>query len=117
MQFNEYSKVTLKEYADQFTDPFLQKAFATIQYDIPEVPTVIALIFLATLNNGDGGWPLGGSMAISNNIEQRYLELEGKLSYRSKIKKIIVKNNIAIGVLLENDSEQFADLVVSAADG
>jgi phytoene dehydrogenase-like protein len=60
---------------------------------------------------------MGGSMALSKNIEQRYLELEGKLSYRSKIKKIIVKDNIAIGVKLEDDSEQYADLVVSAADG
>ncbi len=113
----KYSKVTLKEYADQFTDPFLQKAFATIQYDIPDVPTVIALIFLATLNNGDGGWPIGGSMALSKNIEQRYLELGGKIFYRSKVKKIIVENNIAVGVQLEDDSKQFADLVVSAADG
>ena len=113
----KYSKVTLKEYADQFTDPFLRKPFATIQYDIPEVPTVIALIFLATLNNGDGGWPIGGSMALSRNIEQRYLELGGKVAYRSKVKKIIIKDNIAIGVQLEDGSEHFADRVVSAADG
>jgi phytoene dehydrogenase-like protein len=113
----KYSKLTLKEFADQFTDPFLQKAFATIQYDIPEVPTVIALIFLATLNNGDGGWPMGGSMALSKNIEQRYLELGGQLYYRSKVKRIIVKDNIAIGVHLEDDSEQYADSTVSAADG
>jgi phytoene dehydrogenase-like protein len=113
----KYSKITLKDYADQFIDPFLQKTFATIQYDIPEVPTVITLIFLATLNNGDGGWPTGGSMALSKNIEQRYLELGGQLYYRSKVKKIIVKDNIAVGVQLEDDSKQFADLVVSAADG
>jgi len=75
----KYSKITLKDYAEQFTDPFLRKAFATIQYDIPEVPTVITLIFLATLNQGDGGWPFGGSRALSRNVEQRYLEL-AKLS-------------------------------------
>jgi phytoene dehydrogenase-like protein len=113
----KYSKVTLREYADQFTDPFLRKAFATIQYNIPEVPTVIALIFLATLNNGDGGWPIGGSMALSRNIEQRYLELGGKVTYRSKVKKIIIKDNLAIGVQLEDGSEHFADRVVSAVDG
>ncbi len=69
----KYSKITLKDYAEKFKDPFLRKAFATIQYDLPEAPVVIALIFLATLNNGDGGWPIGGSMALSRNIEQRYL--------------------------------------------
>ncbi|MGE5575452.1 MAG: phytoene desaturase family protein, partial [Ignavibacteria bacterium] len=113
----KYSNVTLKEYSDRFTDPFLRKAFATIQYDIPEVPTVIALIFLATLNNKDGGWPIGGSMALSRNIEQRYLELGGEVGYSSKVKKIIIKDKKAVGVQLEDGSEHFADRVVSAADG
>jgi phytoene dehydrogenase-like protein len=83
----KYSKITLRNYAEQFKDPFLRKAFATIQYDIPEVPVVVALIFLATLNKGDGGWPIGGSMALSNNIEKRYLALGGKIAYHSKVKK------------------------------
>jgi phytoene dehydrogenase-like protein len=67
----KYSKITLKQYSEQFSDPFLRKALATIQYDIPEVPTIIALIFLATLNNKDGGWPIGGSMAFAKNIESK----------------------------------------------
>ncbi len=113
----KYSKITLKDYAEKFADPFLRKAFATIQYDIPDVPVVIALIFLATLNNGDGGWPIGGSIALSRNIEKRYLALGGEVAYRSKVKQIIVKNNTAVGVQLDDGSEHFADLVVSGADG
>jgi phytoene dehydrogenase-like protein len=113
----KYSKVTLKDYAGRFSDPFLRKAFATIQYDIQEAPTVIALIFLATLNSGDGGWPIGGSMALSRNIEQRYLELGGQINYHCKVKKILVKDNVAVGVQLEDDSEHYGDVVVSAADG
>ena len=113
----KYSKITLKEFADKFTDPFMRKAFATIQYDIPEVPTVIALIFLATLNQNDGGWPIGGSSVLSKNIEQRYLELGGQVTYRSKVKSILVKDGAAVGVQLEDDSEHFANIVVSAADG
>jgi phytoene dehydrogenase-like protein len=113
----KYSQVTLKEYADQFGDPFMRKAFATIQYDIPEVPTVIALIFLATLNQCDGGWPIGGSAALAKNIEKRYLSLGGQISYNSMVKKIIVKDNKAIGVELKNGSQHLADTVISAADG
>ena len=113
----KYSKITLKDYAKKFSDPFLRKAFATIQYDIPEVPVVITLIFLATLNNGDGGWPIGGSMALSKNIEKRYLELRGEIEYHSKVDKVLVENNQATGVQLEDGSTEFADRVVSAADG
>ena len=113
----KYSQVTLKEYADQFSDPFMRKAFATIQYDIPEVPTVIALIFLATLNQGDGGWPIGGSAALAKNIEKRYLSLRGEITYKSMVTKIMVRDNKAIGVELENGSQHLADTVISAADG
>jgi phytoene dehydrogenase-like protein len=112
-----YSKITIKDYANHFTDPFLKKAFATIQYDIPEVPVIITLIFLATMNNGDGGWPIGGSMALSRNIEKRYLELGGEATYRAKVEEILVKNDVALGVRLSDGTEHFADLVVSAADG
>ena len=113
----KYSKITLKDYAEKFSDPFMRKAFATIQYDIPEVPVVITLIFLATLNNGDGGWPIGGSMAISRNIEKRYFELGGEIAYRSKVDKILVENNQVVGVQLEDGSKELAEVVVSAADG
>ena len=113
----KYSKITLKDYAEKFSDPFLRKAFATIQYDIPEVPVVITLIFLATLNNGDGGWPIGGSMALSKNMEKRYLELGGEVAYRSRVEKIIVERQQSCGRSIEDGSEHFAELVVSAADG
>ena len=113
----KYSKITLKDYAEKFSDPFLRKAFATIQYDIPEVPVVLSLIFLATLNNGDGGWPIGGSMAISKNMEKRYRELGGEIAYRSKVVKILVEKGKAVGVQLEDGSQHSAEVIVSAADG
>ena len=113
----KYSKITLKDFSEQFADTFLRKAIPTIQYDIQDVPTVVTLIFLATLNQGDGGWPIGGSMALSRNIENRYLELGGEAIYQAKVTKIIVKDSKAIGVQLADGTEYFADLVVSAADG
>ena len=78
---------------------------------------MITLIFLATMNNGDGGWPIGGSMAISKNMEKRYLELGGKIAYRSKVAKVLVENNQSVGVQLEDGSQRLAEMVVSAADG
>jgi phytoene dehydrogenase-like protein len=113
----KYSKITLKDYAEKFIDPFLRKAFATMQYDIPEIPVVVSLIFLATLNNGDGGWPIGGSMAISKNMEKRYRELGGEIAYHSKVVKILVEKGKAVGVQLEDGSQHSAEVIVSAADG
>ena len=113
----KYSKIAVEDYAKKFSDPFLRKAFQAIQYDIPGVPVIIPMIFLSALSEGDGGWPIGGSSSLSNNIEKRYLELGGQITYRSKVVKIMVENNNAIGIQLEDSSQHFADIIVSAADG
>ncbi len=113
----KWSKITLQEYANRFRDPFLRSAFATIQYDILDVPVLITLIFLATLNNRDGGWPVGGSKALASNIEKRYIELEGEINYNSKVTKILTADNRAVGVKLADGKEYFAEIIVSAADG
>ena len=113
----KYGKINLEEYAQKFSDPFLRKAFSTIQYDLEGIPVIVPIIFLSMLNMGDAGWPIGGSAALSKNIESRYLELGGQVSYKSKVKEIIVKDDVAIGVRMEDGTEHFADLIISAADG
>ena len=113
----KYSKITLKDYAQKFSDPFLRKAFSTIQYDIEEVPVIVPIIFQSMLSVGDAGWPIGGSAALSGNIAKRYLELGGEVRYNSKVHKILVKDDVAKGVQLEDGTEYFADTVISAADG
>ena len=55
-------------------------------------------------------------MALSKNIEKRYLELGGEIAYNSKVDKVLVENNQAKGVQSEDGSTEFADSVVSAAD-
>ncbi len=45
------------------------------------------------------------------------MSLGGEIAYHSKVKKIIVKDNVAAGIQLEDGPEHFADVVVSAADG
>jgi phytoene dehydrogenase-like protein len=113
----KYSKITLRDYAQQFSDQFLRKALPTIQYDIDAVPVIVPIIFMSMLSDGDAAWPIGGSAALSRNIEKRYLELGGEVHYNSKVEKILVENDVAKGVRLEDGSEHFADLVISAADG
>jgi phytoene dehydrogenase-like protein len=113
----KYSKIPLKEYANKFSDPFLRKAFSTIQYDIQEVPVLVPIIFLSMLSIGDAAWPIGGSAALSRNIEKRYIELGGQVHYNSKVEKILVENNVAKGIKLADGSQHFADIVISAADG
>jgi phytoene dehydrogenase-like protein len=77
----------------------------------------VPLLFLSVQNKGDAGWPIGGSDALSGNIERRYVELGGEVTYNAKVTKILVKDNRAVGVQLEDGSEHYAERVVSNADG
>lgn len=113
----KWSKISMSEFAKQFKDPFLSKAFPLIQYDIPDAPMMVNLAFIAGLDSGDLGWPMGGSLSFARNLESRYLELGGKVEYKSRVSKILLDEDKAIGVRLTDGSEHFADIVISAADG
>ena len=113
----KYTKVTMREFATRFSDPFLSMAFPLIQYDSPDAPMMVNLAFMAGLDSGDMGWPVGGSLRFVRNIEERFFELGGVIDYKTRVSKIIVKGNKAVGVRLIDGSEYFADIVISAADG
>lgn len=63
------------------------------------------------------GFPKGGSLSFARSIEQRYKDLGGRIQYNSKIKKILIENSKAVGIVLEKGREVKADIVISAADG
>ena len=113
----KWMRTNLDQYAARFSDSFLQRAFSTIQYDFAEIPVLIHLNFMAGCYNQTLGWPLGGSRAFAQAIAQRYTDLGGKLHYRSRVDKILVKDDRAVGIRLEDGSEHVAGTVISAADG
>jgi phytoene dehydrogenase-like protein len=112
-----WGRATLSSVAERFRDPFLRQAFPTIQYDFPNIPALINLNFLAGCHRQILGWPLGGSLAFSQAIADRYAGLGGELHYRSRVEHILVENDRAVGVHLADGAEHRADVVISAADG
>jgi phytoene dehydrogenase-like protein len=114
-----WSQVMMGQFAERFTTPFMRRAWMHAQYDIPcaEVPMMAPLMFMAGFENGDLGSPVGGSLAFSRKIEQRFRDLSGTIHYRSPVDKIIVQNGRAVGVRLTDGTEHHAARVVSAADG
>lgn len=63
------------------------------------------------------GYPIGGSLKFAKSIEKRYISLGGRIHYNSKVSKIMVKNNRAVGIKLADGEVYDADIVISAADG
>ena len=112
--FMKYMKATVDDFANKFKSPLLREAIPGLLADV-ELRYFLGIPFL--LATKDSGFPEGGSLSFAKSIEQRLISLGGKIHYGSKIKKILVTNNEAVGIQLEDGTEVKADIVISAADG
>jgi phytoene dehydrogenase-like protein len=115
-ELSRYSKITIAEYSRRFKDKFLRGSFENC-FGLPEFPLIGLFMTIAWMHNRDAGYPVGGSLEFSKSIERHYLKLNGKIRYKSRVDKIIVDNNRAMGVRLADGTEHLADYVISAADG
>ena len=112
--FKKFMKTTLYDFADKFTNPLLRQALRSVKGDTVFDQFAILPYLLAT---GKSGFPEGGSRVFAESIEQRFLSLGGSIDYGTKISKILVSNDRAVGIRLEDGREEKADIVISAADG
>jgi phytoene dehydrogenase-like protein len=113
----KWMKMNMHTFAEQFSDPFLRKAFAELVYANPDGPLFFHCMRHAGGMSGDIQWPIGGAGELSKSIERRYLALGGKVHYNSKVEKILVENDKAVGIILADGSEHRADIIISNADG
>lgn len=110
-----WGRVSMGEAGDFFEDPFLRRAFPTIQYDWPEIPVLIHLNLLAQCVRRNYGFPAGGSLAFARSIEERFRSLGGTASYGARVERILVEGGRAVGVRLASGEEHRADAVISNA--
>jgi len=75
------------------------------------------LFTFAYLHNQDAGYPIGGSLPMSKALEKRYLGLGGNINYKSRVEKILVEDDRAVGVKLSDGNKYYASRVISGADG
>lgn len=110
----QFSRVSIAEYLEQLNSPLLKEALGLI---IPKGYSMLSLIStLSSLHNRDAGFPRGGSLKFSRSIERCFHEMGGIIAYNSRVNEIIVANGRATGLLLEDGSKVYGDIVISAAD-
>ena len=112
--FMKYDKVSLQSFADRFKNQHLRQAFPHLF--VPEMTLLFILLTFAWLDERNAGYPIGGSLPLALAIEKRFKSLGGKIEYRARVEKILVENNRAVGVRLDDGTEHKADDVISAAD-
>lgn len=114
-KMQDWMKITCKEFAERFKDPLIRVAINEMW--IPDFSIFFMLFTMAYLHNRNAGYPIGGSLPMSLDMEARYKELGGIVHYKQKVTKILTEGDKAVGIRLEDGKEHHADRVVSAADG
>ncbi|MBN8691559.1 MAG: NAD(P)/FAD-dependent oxidoreductase [Bacteroidetes bacterium] len=102
-------------FAKKLKNPFLRESFELL-YDGNEVNILVITMPLSVFDKKSAGYPVGGSLEFAKKIEQAYLKLGGKIHYKTPVKKIIVEDNTAKGLLVRNDIVHHSDIILSAAD-
>ena len=84
---------------------------------LPEMPAWFMMFLIALLANRQMGFITGGCADFAESLVARFKGLGGEIRFNSTVKEILVENNRATGVRLENGEQIPADTVVSAGDG
>jgi phytoene dehydrogenase-like protein len=109
----KWGPVTGTEFAKRFKNPVLQGVFASMG----GMSMTMMLWVLALQHSKSAGYVIGGAMALVKPIEKRYHKLGGEILFKSKVDKILVENDKAVGVKLADGTEHRADWIISAGDG
>lgn len=107
-------KMSCENYAKKFKSPAIRWALTHAQ---PGDGNLFSMIYsYATIVEGNGGIPKGGSHPMSERIKDRFLSLGGTLKLNADVDHIILRNKTAVGVALTNGEKIYADYVVTALD-
>ncbi|MBQ7907003.1 MAG: NAD(P)/FAD-dependent oxidoreductase [Clostridia bacterium] len=105
------ARISCEKFTKRFKNPYLRHAISTYMGSDYNLMSFLYMMGHVTAN--DAGIPAGGSLALTERVEQRYLSLGGKITTKSEVKEIIVEDNVTKGVELQDGSRLYADWVVS----
>ena len=105
---------TREKFAAKFKSPVIRFALTTCQTGGNNLFSMI--YSYATVANGDGGVPMGGSKPMVERMKEKFLSLGGTLKLNANVERIIVNNKNATGVKLNNGQTINGDYVVSCLD-
>ena len=72
--------------------------------------------FRQVVNSKSSAYPKGGCIAIPLAYQQKIEQKDGTVELNAKVKKIIIENNRATGIELEDGRAFHADMIISNAD-
>ncbi len=111
---NRSTKSVLKAYfKDDEILSYFNKLTSTYCYtDVAETPAVMAAVMFVDNHMGGSFYPKGSTMFVPGKLEKSIEENGGLMLYEKTVTKIIIEDNRAKGVVLDDGSEIRADYVV-----
>jgi phytoene dehydrogenase-like protein len=109
----KWAAISTDAFAGRLKNPYLRGVFGAF----PGLPMAMLIMVLGLQHAKSAGYVVGGALALVRPIEKRYRELGGEIHFKSRVAKILVENDRAVGIKLDNGKEFRADYVVSAGDG
>jgi len=110
-----WGTLSLNNLADLFKNRDLRTVFRN--FWTPEMSVAFLMMQFGYATAGSAGYPIGGSGAFIERLENRYRSLGGRVVFEAKVKKITITENRASGLELESGQKIKADYVISACDG
>lgn len=111
--FAKTGKVTCGQFSQKFKDPLVRQAVASFLGD--ESTPVMGPLFSLALQ-ATAGRPLGGAREFARAIEQRFLDLGGRVVCGSRVDSVLERSGHVTGVRLADGDELPAGYVISACD-
>jgi phytoene desaturase len=104
----------ISEFVQEVKTPWLKDFFFSLF--LPESPVWFIMMLLASMADKQCNFLARGCMDFILSIENQYKTLGGKITYQATVDKILVENDQAIGIRLNDGREYRADYVVSTGD-
>jgi phytoene dehydrogenase-like protein len=114
-----WGKLSVQTFCSRLKSRTLAEAIETLyggEGEMPDFPVTGLVMMLAFMHKKSNGYPIGGSLEFARAIEGRYIGLGGKIRYNTKVDRILVEDDRAVGVSCGSD-EHRANEVISCADG
>jgi len=112
--YRKWNLISVGAFTSRFNSQLLKDGIGIFWNN--DLSMTFPLMTMAELHEKSAGYPVGGSMGIVKDIEKRYLDLGGQISYQSRVIDILVKNDKANGIKLTDGTQFEADYIISAAD-
>lgn len=114
LHFAMYKHITVEDYLLKFKSPIIREVFHRFfgsNYNIHSMAYV-----MQALAKKDAGVVEGGSIQVAKNVAKTFIEKGGVILYNQNVDHILIENNVAKGIVLDNGDVIHSDYVIASTD-